>query len=154
MAHVRFDVRHRFAAPARTVWGELVDWEAHAEWIPMTRMDVEPGDPTAVGARFTATTGLGPLAMPDRMEVTRCDWDTSTSSGTCEVSKLGPVLRGTAGFTVTPDGTGSVVDWLEDVQVPYTPQFLAPIVAKLGAGGFKLGMRRLAKQLDERTPTV
>lgn len=151
MAHVRFDVRHRFDAPARTVWDELVDWEAHAAWIPMTKMDVAPGDPTAVGATFTATTGIGPLAMPDRMEVVRCDWDNSTSSGDCEVTKLGPVLTGTAGFTVSPDGTGAVLDWVEDVQVPYTPQFLAPVVARMGAAGFKLGMRRLAKLLDQRS---
>lgn len=154
MAHVRFDVRHRFDAPARTVWDELVDWEAHAAWIPMTRMDVDPGDPTAVGATFTATTGLGPLALPDRMEVVRCDWDDSTSSGDCEVRKLGPVLTGTAGFTVTPDGPGAVLDWVEDVHVPYTPQFLAPLVARLGAAGFTSGMKRLAKLLAERPTTA
>lgn len=151
MAHVEFEVRHRFDAPARVVWDELVDWEGHAAWIPMTEMDVAPGDPTAVGATFTATTGLGPLALPDRMEVVRCGWENSTSSGDCEVRKLGPVLTGTAGFTVTPDGTGAVVDWVEDVQVPYTPQFLAPVLAWLGAAGFRQGMRRLAKLLDART---
>ena len=154
MASVQFEVRHRFEAPARVVWDELVDWEGHAEWIPMTRVDVEPGDPTAVGARFTATTGIGPLALPDRMEVVRCEWTADTDSGDCEVAKLGPVLRGSAGFTVEPDGDGSQLVWLEDVTVPYTPQFLAPVLARVGAAGFKQGMRSLAKLLDRRNATI
>ncbi|NNE11853.1 MAG: SRPBCC family protein [Ilumatobacter sp.] len=148
MAQVHFDVRHEFETPSEQVWGELVDWEGHAAWIPMTRMEVEPGEPTAPGARFTAYTGLGPLALEDRMEVVDCEWDEAAASGSCTVAKLGPVLRGRAWFTVSPkDDSQSVVDWNEDVTVPYTPQFLAPVVARFGAFGFKMGMRRLAKQL-------
>ena len=36
------------------------------------------------------------------MRVTRLDWDPATMTGTCAVEKLGPVLKGTAGFTVAP----------------------------------------------------
>lgn len=150
MAHVQFEVRHEFDAPPRQVWDELVDWEAHAAWIPMTRMDVEPGDPTAVGARFTAYTGIGPLALKDEMTVASCEWSDSTNSGECEVEKLGPVLRGRAGFTIRPDGGGAALEWFEDVRVPYVPQFLAPVVSFLGAAGFRAGMRKLAKLLGER----
>ena len=150
MAHVEFEVRHRFESPPQEVWDELVDWSGHAAWIPMTRVDVESVEPTAVGARFTATTGLGPLALPDRMEVVRCDWDDAASAGDCEVSKLGPVLRGRAAFTVEPDGEGTALHWIEDVTVPYTPQFLAPVLAFLGAQGFAAGMRKLAKLLARR----
>jgi len=153
MAHVAFEVRHRFEASEKVVWDELVDWAGHAAWIPMTRVDVEPGEPTAVGHRFTATTGLGPLALPDRMEVRQCDWDEATSTGTCEVAKLGPVLTGRAGFTVRPDGDGASLEWVEDVAMPYTPQFLAPVLAWLGAAGFSLGMRKLAKLLAQRSLT-
>ena len=104
--------------------------------------------------RFTATTGLGPLALPDRMEVVHCDWDDDSSTGDCEVSKLGPVLRGRAGFTVRPDGDGTALEWIEDVNVPYTPQFLAPVMAWLGAQGFSAGMRKLAKLLAGRSATA
>ena len=151
MAHVEFEVRHRFEASPQVVWDELVDWAGHADWVPMTRVHVEPGDPTAVGARFTATTGLGPLALPDRMEVLQCDWEAEASAGTCEVAKHGPVLTGTAGFTVRPDGDGASLVWGEDVTVPYTPQFLAPVLGRLGAAGFSTGMRKLAKLLAQRT---
>ena len=143
MAQVRFEVHHDFSAPARAVWDELVDWERHGEWIPATRMDVPPGGATEPGQEFTAYTGLGPLALKDHMRVVRCDWDDSTSSGDCEVEKLGPVLRGSAGFTVSPTPGGSSIVWIEDVTVPYTPQFAAPIVAKLGALGFRIGMGKL-----------
>ena len=150
MADVQFRVHYDFEVPARVLWDELVDWEAHAAWIPLTRMEVEPGDPTAVGATFTAYTGLGPLALKDRMRVTACDWDEAAGSGTCTVEKLGPVLLGQAGFTVESTSTGSTIDWFEDVQVKYLPGLLAPVAAKAGAAGFKQGMKRLAKLLVER----
>ena len=145
MAAVRFEVRSSFDASSRRVWDEMIDWKGHEQWIPATRVAVDPGDPTAIGATFTAFTGLGPLALEDRMRVERCAWDDAASTGDCAVEKLGPVLRGRAGFTVKPEGAGSVVVWLEDVTVPYVPQFAAPIVAKLSAAGFRLGMRKLAK---------
>ncbi len=151
MAAIQFTVRHHFAQTPRTVWDELVDWAGHADWIPATRVEVEPGDPTAPGARFTAWTGFGPLSLEDRMEVVVCDWDDASMSGSCEVTKLGPVLKGTAGFTIAAEGDGTVLEWLEDVTVPLVPSFLAPVVAKLGALGFSQGMRSLAKQLDRRT---
>lgn len=151
-ASVQFEVRQEFDAPARAVWDELVDWQGHAEWIPMTRVEVEPGDPTAPGARFVAWTGVWKLALEDRMEVVRCDWTDAASSGDCEVTKLGPVLRGRAGFTVEPHGDGSVVLWIEDVTVPVVPQFVAPVLAKAGAAGFKQGMKGLAKLIAKRPP--
>lgn len=147
MAHVEFQVRHEFDAAPRVLWDELIDWEAHARWVPMTRMEVEPGDATAPGARFTAYTGLGPLALEDRMHVVSCDWDDASSAGACSVEKLGPVLTGRAGFTVAPSGSGSVIEWVEDVEVRYLPGFLAPVATKVGAVGFRQGMKRLARLL-------
>lgn len=147
MADVSFVVRTSFDALPRRVWDELVDWKGHEAWIPATRVTVGGGDPTAVGAEFTAFSGYRPLVLEDRMRVVRCDWDDDRSAGDCEVEKLGPVLTGRAGFTVEPEGAGSVVVWTEEVVVPRTPSFAAPIVARIGAAGFKIAMRRLAKQL-------
>ncbi|MEM8706787.1 MAG: SRPBCC family protein [Actinomycetota bacterium] len=149
MASVRFDVIHPFDAPARVVWDELIDWKGHEAWIPATKVEIHTdGDPAAVGAEFTATTGYGPLALPDKMRVTRCDWDDASGNGDCEVEKLGPVLTGRAGFTVEPKSeTTSEVVWLEDVEVRYLPRLFAPIAKVLGAAGFKFGMRKLAKKI-------
>ena len=151
MAKISFDVRHRFDQSAKVVWNELVDWERHADWIPATKMEVEPGDPTEVGREFTARSGFGPVALVDTMRVLSCDWDESNDCGDCQVEKIGPVLFGQAGFTVTPDGAGAVVDWVEDIEVRRVPQFLAPVAAWLGAMGFKQGMKGLAKQLSKRS---
>jgi len=134
----------------RELWDELVDWPAHGAWIPATTIDSEPGDPTAVGYTFTAWTGFRPVALEDRMRVTQCDWDETTQVGVCEVEKLGPVLGGRAGFTVRVDGSGSAIDWREDVTVPYLPRFLAPVAAFFGRIGFQLALRSLAKVLARR----
>lgn len=150
MARITFDVHHRFDHDARIVWDDLVDWKSHENWIPMTRVKVGDGEPTDVGHEFTAWTGPGRLSLEDRMRVTTCEWDPETSSGDCTVEKLGPVLAGEAGFTVRPDGDGSTLDWFEDVTIRFVPQFLAPVVGKLGALGFKQGMKGLAKHLATR----
>ena len=163
MARITFDVPFTFDQPPQVVWDELVDWAGHADWIPATRVEVGPGDPTAVGTEFTAWTGFGPLALEDRMRVVRCDWDEATSSGSCEVEKLGPILRGRAGFTIAPDGgsgdasgdgtgagTGAQLDWFEDVTVRFVPQFLARPLGWLGAKGFGQGMKQLSKLLSDR----
>lgn len=156
MASVSFTVTHHFDETAQAVWDELIDWAGHANWIPATRVEVAAGDPHVPGAEFTAWTGVGPLALKDHMRVESLEWDPSTKSGSCMVDKLGPVLTGTAGFTVDPndpdgpDRAGSTLVWIEDVTVPRVPQFLAPIVARLGAAGFSLGMRSLARQMGKR----
>lgn len=159
MAHVQFEVVHPFDVPARVVWDELIDWKGHEAWIPATRVEVGTGDSTAVGAEFTANTGFGPLSLKDKMAVVECEWDDAAGSGRCEVEKLGPVLSGRAWFTVEPEtddggaglGGGSVVKWFEDVTVRYVPQFVAPLLNRAGAAGFRLGMKKLARQLATGT---
>lgn len=146
MADVRFTVHYQFAASPADVWNELVDWAGHAAWIPATRVVVDPGDPTAVGATFTAWTGFGKVALEDRMRIKALDWDQATGHGSCTVDKLGPILNGTAGFTVGPNGAGGAdLAWVEDVRIARVPGFVAPLLARVGAAGFRQGMRRLAR---------
>ncbi len=151
MADVTFTVQYDFSVPARVLWDELVDWKAHEAWIPMTRVDDGEGDPTSVGHEFVAYTGVGKLALKDHMRVTECTWDDADRRGRCTVDKLGPVLTGEAGFEVEASGNGSRIDWFEDVRVPYVPQFLAPFVGRLGAIGFRQGMKQLDRVLRERS---
>lgn len=150
MASIDFTVTHDFAASSQVVWEEMIAWERHAAWIPATTMEIDPGDSRAVGGTFTGYTGYGPIKLVDKMRVNEISWDEEASAGSCEVEKLGPVLRGQAGFTVTPSGSGSRVDWFERVTVPYLPQFLAPIVNRLAAFGFKMGMKSLAKVIAKK----
>jgi hypothetical protein len=150
MAFVRFELSRRFDVPARQLWDELVDWPAHGAWIPATTIEGGAGDPSAVGYTFTGWTGIRPVALEDRMRVTRCDWDEADQAGFCSVEKLGPVLGGTAGFTVRGESDGSVLDWHEDVTVPYLPGFLSGVAAFFGRAGFALALRRLAKVMARR----
>ena len=150
MSAVRFVVSVDFDVAPKVVWDELVDWKAHEAWIPATRMVVDGDDPTAVGTTFTAWTGVGRLALEDRMRVTECSWSDDAQTGSCTVEKLGPVLGGWAGFTVEPRGAGARVAWTEDVTVRWLPRLLAPIASRFGSLGFKLGMRRLNKLLVRR----
>ena len=147
MAQVAFTVNHRFDADPQAVWDELADWAGHANWIPATRVEVTPGDPLAIGAEFTAWTGYGPLTLEDRMRVAAIDWRPEDQCGTCTVDKLGPVLTGTATFRVAGTAGAADLEWIEDVTVPHVPQFLAPVVGRLGAAGFKLAMISLARQM-------
>jgi len=147
MLPVKFELTRRFDVPVRELWDELVDWPGHGAWIPATTIEGDDGDPTAVGYTFTGWTGIRPVALEDRMRVTRCDWNDDDAAGVCDVEKLGPLLRGTAGFTVRTDGAGAVLDWYEDVQVPYLPRFLAPVAAFAGRMGFTLALRSLDKLL-------
>lgn len=151
MVAVDFTVQHTFDAPARAVWDAMIDWERHDEWIPATRVEIDSGDPTAVGGRFTGYTGYGPLTLVDRMVVTQIEWDEQTETGFCEVEKIGPLLSGTAGFTVSATSTGSQIEWFEKVSIDRLPGFLAPLGAPastVGALGFSYAMKRFARTLS------
>ena len=154
MTAIQFTVTHHFDAPSRLVWDEMIDWQSHAQWIPATRVEVDGDGPAhSVDDTFTGYTGYGPATLVDRMRVSEIDWNDETGVGSCEVEKLGPVLHGTAGFTVTPDGDGCRVDWFEKVTVKYLPRVVAPVVSKASAAGFGFGMKRLAKVIDAGTQT-
>ena len=150
MALVHFELSRHFDVAVRDLWDELVDWPAHGAWIPATTIEGEPGDSTAVGYTFTAWTGVRPVALQDRMRVTRCDWNEVELTGACDVEKLGPLLTGTAGFTVRGDDSGTILHWYEDVAVPYLPGFLSPVAAFGGRMGFTLALRSLAKVMAKR----
>jgi hypothetical protein len=123
-------------------WSRLSDWSTHGEWIPMTRMEIDPADPN----RFTAWSGLGKLALEDRMQVVATSTDSDTK--TCRVAKLGPVLVGEAEFAVSPAPSPDhcVIQWREDVNVPFLPSFLAPVAAWLGKSLFGASINRMAKK--------
>lgn len=152
MASIEFTVQHDFSAQPQDVWQAMIDWESHGEWIPATRVEIDAGNPQAVGGEFTGYTGYGPLTLVDRMRVNQIDWHEDTSSGYCEVEKLGPVMSGTAGFTLTPtpSGDGAQIEWFEKVTVPKVPNPLGPAISKAGAVGFTLAMRRFAANLSNR----
>lgn len=143
MASVKFTVNRDLNLPARAVFDELVDWRGHAKWVPLTKVKVLKGD-GGPGTEFIATSGIGPLALPDRMRVDELDAEAMT----VRVSKIGPVLTGVVHLSVTATGEGaSRLDWVEDILVPHMPQFLAKPVAAAARMGFQASISRMAKLL-------
>ena len=146
MAHVRFTVIRDLPLPARAVFSELVNWRGHAEWVPLTRVRVVVGD-GGMGTVFVATTGIGPFALPDRMRVD----DLDPVAMTVRITKIGPVLSGRVDLAVTSTGEStSRLDWVEDIRVPYVPQFLAKPIAAATSRGFQASISRLAKVIGRR----
>ena len=148
MAHVRFTVVSDLPLPAEAVFHELIDWRGHAAWVPLTRVAILSGD-GGPGTVFVATTGIGPIALPDRMRVDELD----TVAMTVRITKIGPVLSGRVDLAVTSTGASeSRLDWVEDIRVPYVPQFLAGPIAAATSRGFQASISRLAKLIARRDP--
>lgn len=144
MAQVTFRVQQELPHPARTVFEALVDWRGHAQWVPATRVELLDGD-GGVGTTFVATTGLGPLALPDRMRVESLD----SAGMQVTVVKIGPILTGDVQLSVAPvSEQSSRVDWIEDIRVPWVPQFAARPLAAAASAGFRSSLRRLARSLN------
>jgi hypothetical protein len=146
VARVQLSVVREFTVPAQVVFGAVVDWRGHADWVPLTRVRVESGD-GGPGTVFVATTGVGPLALPDRMRVD----DLDAEAMTVRITKVGPVLSGQVQLAVTPIGPAtSRLRWVEDIRVPGLPQALAAPVAAATRKGFERSLTHLAAHLAAR----
>ena len=146
MARVDFTVVRSIPLPARTVFDELVDWAGHAEWVPLTRVEILKGD-GGPGTEFIATSGIGPAALPDRMRVDALDPEAMT----VDITKIGPVLSGTVRLRVVSLAEYSCrLDWIEKIVVPHAPQFLAPAIAFAAKRGFTSAISRLVKRIQAR----
>lgn len=147
MAQVDFTVVRDLPLPAEVVFDELVDWAGHAEWVPMTCVDIHSGD-GGPGTEFTATSGIGPAALPDRMRVDSLDREAMTVA----ITKIGPVLTGTVTLRVVALGeTSSRLEWDERIRVPYAPQFLAGPIAAAARRGFSSAIARMVKRIQSRS---
>jgi hypothetical protein len=134
------------AAPVERTWAALTDWQRQDEWMLATTVRATAGGGRGVGGRIEATTGVGPLGVVDRMEITA--WDPPHGA---YVRHLGWIIRGTASFEVRPRPGGSTVVWTEDLDLPLGAagrigfRLLRPLVAY----GLRLSLRRLAAWAPE-----
>ena len=145
MANVHFTVTRNISLPAQVVFEEIIDWKGHAKWVPMTRVKIVSGD-GGTGTVFVATSGIGPVALPDRMRVDELDSDLRT----VKITKIGPMLTGVVDLAVIATGEDSCrLDWVEDIRVPGLPQFLASPVAAAARRGFEISITRMVKLLAQ-----
>jgi hypothetical protein len=126
-------VRHTPATP-RAVWEVLTDFGAHARWMPLTTMRLDPGRPR-LGWSFAGLTGVGPVRFSDPMVVT--GWtppgDRGTDSGTDDPArravargelrlvKTGWLLGGWIHVTVEEHGPGTRLVWHEELTIRPLP---------------------------------
>lgn len=136
-------------APAGQAWTVVTDWPSHSRWIPLTRVTIDPDSPvrTGLGTRFTGRTVLGPVGFDDPMTVTVWQPPADGEPGRCRVVKRGRWLTGWAEIEVWPDGTGSRLSWIEDVQLRWLPRAADPALALAGRLVFDRTLRNLAAEL-------
>jgi hypothetical protein len=72
------------AAPVERTWAAATDWDRQGEWMLATRVRGTVRDGRGVGGQLAATTGLGPLAVVDRMG--RSPAGTRRTARTCGTS--------------------------------------------------------------------
>lgn len=135
--------------PAGATFRGLVDWDAHSSAIPLTRLQ-HRGAP-AVGQQFVARTGVGGWGFDDPMQIVRFEAPEGdrpgVRPGSVEVVKTGRVLHGRVAWTVTPTGTGSRVDWHQNLTVPWLPNWLDPLIGAIGEAAYRAGLRRLLRRI-------
>lgn len=131
---------------AGRVFTALVDWRGHADWVPLTTVEIVSGD-GGVGTEFIATTGLRPLALPDRMRVDALDAEALR----VDITKLGPMLTGSVVITVYPVTEWTCrVEWTEDVLAKRLPHLFARPAAAASKLAFERSLRRLARYLAKQ----
>lgn len=104
-----FEIVRTLPGDATASFAVLGDLAAYGEFQPLTRIAASPG-PIGRGWSFVAYTGVGPLAITDRMVVT--EWEPGEGFA---ITKIGPVLDGWARVHLSPDGDGTRVVWREQI---------------------------------------
>lgn len=120
---------HPVPLPPSDAFALVTDVRNHADWIPLTRVDVD--GPLHVGSRFRAVSGPGARdgapGLVDSMRVTRFDPPSGGRPGVAHFVREGPVMHGWAHIVVradpgfAPDAdrpcTGSLVIWAEEASL-------------------------------------
>lgn len=106
-----FDLTRRVPSSQQDTFDVFAGFRDHGNFIPMTTITADDG-PIGVNWIFTARSGLGPLALIDRMEVSI--WDPPHEF---RIDKLGPMLDGWAHVHFSREGNDTRVVWREHIMV-------------------------------------
>ncbi len=130
------------AAP-ETLWGHLVDFESHSEWmsdaVSVEYVDEQRSGP---GTRLRVPTRIGPFLTTDLMTVTR--WE---ENRVLEAHHEGAVT-GIGRFEIIPSGEGSTLIWGEELNFPWW--LGGPIGHAVAKPIFRRVWRKNLQRLKER----
>lgn len=143
-ARASFTVEIECACPPEQSIRLILDLRRHSQIIPLTR--VSPAvdvDGLVVGEHFVARTGVGPLAFNDVMRVEELSLGVAGSAASAQLSKHGRAIRGGIWLLVTPTPGGSLVQWHQEVLLPWLPGFMQGLAARV----LKLGYRAVLSRL-------
>ncbi len=139
-------------APVEQTWAGATDWAGQGEWMLGTQVRPTAQGGQGVGGGIEAFTGVGPLGVLDRMEITL--WEPPRR---CHVRHLGRVVRGTGAFEVEPlAGDRSRFVWREDLDLPLgvLGRLGWPLVRPAFAFGVRLSLRRFARWVEAGRPSA
>lgn len=137
-------------APAGAVWAYVTDWERQGEWMLGTRVRVTGGDGRGVGTRLHAVTGVGPVGVPDTMEVTEFVAPADGAPGRAAVRHTGRFIRGEGFFEVAPLGPErSRFTFTELIDLPLGAlgRLGWPLARPVIRAGFVASLRRMADRV-------
>ncbi|MGB5951003.1 MAG: SRPBCC family protein [Ornithinimicrobium sp.] len=144
-----FDLARRVNASPRHTFEVFSDFANHGDFIPLTTM-ITDSHPMGVGWRFTGRTGLGPLALVDKMVITV--WDPPHEF---RIEKLGPMVDGWAHVHFSAEGTDTRVVWRERIVARPAPvgRGLAPVLDPLNRRMFGRALDKMADRAARSAPT-
>ncbi|MCE0486292.1 SRPBCC family protein [Ornithinimicrobium sediminis] len=140
-----FEVVRTARAHRSRVFAVVSDFGSHGEFIPLTRMETDAGSP-GPGWRFVGRSGLGPLALVDRMEVTVWEPDRHF-----RVDKRGPALDGWAEVHLSEDGPFTRLVWREEI-VPRPAVLgsrLGPLLDPVNRWMFGRALDRMVRRAEQ-----
>ncbi|WP_374971298.1 SRPBCC family protein [Terrabacter sp. BE26] len=140
-----FTVHLDSTLPAPEAWRRVLDLHAHTAVIPLTTVTGEAmsADRLVPGSRFVARTGVGPVGLDDVMVVEAITQPSDDRPGMAWIQKEGNVVRGAIDLRVAPAGSGSTVEWVQQIGVRGVPRLLDPVVARVAELAYRSALRRL-----------
>ncbi|MFE8011623.1 SRPBCC family protein [Streptomyces antibioticus] len=144
---VTFQLERTVPLPLEEAWRRLTEWHRHGDVVPLTRITVVTPPPTREGTVFVARTGVGPLAVDDRMEVTVWCPPEGDEPGLCRLEKRGRIVRGWAEIEVRPGPGGRArVIWREELRVRPLPSAADPLLGSFSRRMYGQAVNRLLRR--------
>ncbi|MET9131768.1 SRPBCC family protein [Streptomyces antibioticus] len=144
---VTFQLERTVPLTLEEAWRRLTEWHRHGDVVPLTRITVVTPPPTREGTVFVARTGVGPLAVDDRMEVTVWCPPEGDEPGLCRLEKRGRIVRGWAEIEVRPGPGGRArVIWREELRVRPLPSAADPLLRSASRRMYGQAVNRLLRR--------